>query len=109
MNLKKKHFKCLKLLNLFKTLKIWKCYFTQILGLYSFSADVKATTQVSKAGGSDSYEMSPSSYVTMIVFLVAFFCGIVVLSSILVFRLYVRRRGYRKIDRKDKVLFGNTH
>lgn len=73
------------------------------------SSDVKATTQVSKAGGSDSYEMSPSSYVTMIVFLVAFFCGIVVLSSILVFKQYVRRRGYRKIDRKDKVLFDNKH
>lgn len=72
-------------------------------------SNVKATTQVSKAGGSDSYEMSPSSYVTTIVFLVAFFCGIVVLSSILVFKQYVRRRGYRKIDRKDKVLFGNKH
>lgn len=74
-----------------------------------FSSDVKATTQVSKAGGSDSYEMLTSSYVTTIVFLVAFFCGIVVLSSILVFRLYVKRRGYRKIDRKDKVLFDNKH
>lgn len=74
-----------------------------------FSSDGKATAQESKADGSDLYEMRSSSYVSMIAFLVAFFCGIVVFSTILVFKNYVRRRGYRRIDKKDKILFGNKH
>lgn len=72
-------------------------------------SNVKAATQESKADGSDSYEMTSSSYVIMIVVLVTFFGGIVLLSTILVIKQNVRRNGYRRIDKTDRIVFGNKH
>lgn len=55
----------------------------------------------------DTYKISASSYVTMIVFLVAFFIGVVVFGTLLLVRHCRWHRGYGQIDDRTRILNKN--
>lgn len=67
------------------------------------------TTKDSTNTDSDTYEMSSTSYVTIIVFLVAFFVGVAVFGTLLLIRHCRWHRGYDQMNENDRMRILNKN
>lgn len=73
------------------------------------TSTISSSTNDSTNTESDTHEMGSSSFVTIIVFLVAFFVGIVVFGTLLLIRHCKWHRGYGHIDENDRMRILNKN